>query len=152
MEYIATPYLLLISGMWILTAIYVYMDSSKRNKNALLWSFFTLIFGLIALIIYTISVTPADNGSSSDRDYRVREKSSWKGEVNNNGLEHYVDRYDLDDNPIVRVTEGDKAAKFAVSNDQVSLISKLYERKYDDEWLEKAEDHIEANLDNINQM
>ena len=152
MKYIATPYLLLIGGIWILTAIYVYMDSSKRNKNALLWSFFTLVFGLIALIIYTISITPADNGSSSDRGYKVREKSSWEGEVNNNDLEHHVDRYDLDDNPIVRVTEGNKAANFEVSNDQVSLISGLYKRKYGDEWLEKAEGHIEANLDNINQM
>lgn len=142
--------ILLFGGIfWTSIAVFIARDASKRHKNVIFWFLFTLIFGVISLMIYVVVITPSvgsrsqnyspTNGSRKQNDYPDIPKKR--------DLTHSIEKYNFNDNPIVKVSDGENHAKFVIQDNGVSPHSAVYQRKYGDEWMDAAESYLKNNYE-----
>ena len=130
--------------IWVVLATYVAKDSLHRDMNTTFWVIFTLIFGIIAILIYTISITPVYKNSSN----KDTSQSSWKGGTSQSARkpsywQHQIDHYDYTGRPVVEITDGEKNAKFVIDEGEIYSQSDVYKRRYGEAWIQDAIKHLE---------
>jgi hypothetical protein len=122
-------------------AVFVANDASKRNMNAGLWFVLTILFGVITLLIYSITVTPTSTTHHSTNRQKSARKESQTLESTSTWI-HRNDRYNHADDPVIEVSDGVNEARFVIRDDEIHPQSAVYQRKYGDNWVNDAKDYL----------
>ena len=147
------PILVIMGLFWVAIAIYVYGDASNRNKDATWWFVFTLIFGVVALVIYSISITPvestgSDESSTSDSPGGLledtdhdRPEAPLKDMDYDRSWSHEYLKQNYNDDQVVRVFDSENTGVFVVGS-EIRPNSAVYRRKYGSDWVEDATEYL----------
>lgn len=77
--------------------------------------------------------------TGEEKEYSSRRiPSGWRYEIND---------YDYKNDPIIKMSDGTNQAKFVVRNEKIQPQSKLYQRKYGEDWVGEAKGRLQKEFD-----
>ncbi|WP_180271717.1 hypothetical protein [Halorubrum persicum] len=145
-----TPSVILGVGVmiWLILPFYVLQDAKRRDKNELFWAFLTIIFGIIAVVIYSVEITPYPKNRPLNNSWSNSSTNEVPDIPKQSGWRHSIERHNEDNEPVVYVSDGVNDAEFIIKENEISPYSKVYQRKYGDKWIESAESYLRTEFKN----
>lgn len=131
----------IVGIFWVAIAIYVHGDASNRNMDATRWFVFTLIFGVVALVIYSISITPIENTGGDEPSIPESSDGPLKDMDYDRSWSHKYLKQNYNDDRVVRVFDSENTGVFVIGS-EIRPNSAVYRRKYGENWVEEATEYL----------